>query len=892
MSECNQISDPGLPFCGASTQPTGAWNVHNLLRALAARGQQPAVIEFRDGDIRTWGSKTLAREALHLARGLHQLDTNSRVVLWAPNSPRWIASALAVLASGHILVPLDDMVESSQLDAALAASKPGLILTSANHAKADGEILKQHGARVILLDTPEPVGAAPKGLRQWLENLPVPGHDAPVLLSWTSGTTGSPKAFLLTHGNIAVNIAALRDLAIVGPDDRALLPLPLHHAYPFVVGMLTPLTLGTAIVLPGGTTGPTLSTALRDARVTAVVGVPRLYEVLIAAVEAQVSRRGRSTWLAWQAMLRGAKSVQRWTGVPLGRLLFAPLRRRIAPHLRLLVSGGAHLERGTEETLEALGWTVLSGYGLAETASLFTGNRPGERRSGSAGRPLAGGEVRIAGPDERGIGEIELRGGSITSGYIDNPEANHAAYTPDGWFRTGDLGFVDHHGFLFVTGRTKETLVLGGGKKVNPEDLERVYGVAPEIAELAVLEHQGGLVALVRPDPAKLRARGATNLRDGIRIVLGEKAQGLPSYQRLSGFALTDQPLPRTRLGKYRRFLLPQLYEQAAGGIRRAARVLGAEDAALLREPTAAAVWELLQLRFPGQATDLDVNLGLDLNLDSFGWMELAVLLQHRLSVHLSETDIDAIQTVRDLLRRSIERGARRSVEAPAIATDIDRWLAPRGLLLHGLGTLLYALNWLVMRCLFRLSVTGTELLPASGPFVITPNHGSYLDAPAIAAALPFRRIKQLYWAGDIRLLFSNPLVRTFSRALHVFPVDPNHPAAALGAANRVLQAAGVPVWFPEGWRSPDGTLQRFLPGIGELLLKSGAPAVPAYITGAFEALPRTRRIPRFRQISVMFGHPVRATALLAKGTGQSEEEKVVNALRDQIFSLSNHPER
>src|SRR5262249_52775783 len=177
----------------------------------------------------------------------------------------------------------------------------------------------------------------------------------------------------------------------------------------------------------------------------------------------------------------------------------------------------AGLEQETEDGLEALGWTVLSGYGLAETASLFTGNRPGARRLGSVGRPLAG-EVRVAQPDEEGIGEIELHGRSITEGYLDNPEAHRQAFTPDGGYRTGDLGFVDRDGFVFVTGRVKEVLVLGGGKKVIPEDWERSYGGVPEIAEVALLEDNGALVALVRPEPAKLRDRGVTNLRDGIRI--------------------------------------------------------------------------------------------------------------------------------------------------------------------------------------------------------------------------------------------------------------------------------------------------------------------------------------------------------------------------------------
>jgi long-chain acyl-CoA synthetase len=149
----------------------------------------------------------------------------------------------------------------------------------------------------------------------------------------------------------------------------------------------------------------------------------------------------------------------------------------------------------------------------------------------------------------------------------------------------------------------------------------------------------------------------ATNIRDGIRVILGEEAQRLPSYQRLSGFALTNEAPPRTRLGKCRRFLLPALYARAlAGSARRAPRPPTREDGALLRDPTAAAVWQLLRQHFPDPPLDLDIDLSLDLNLDSFGWMELSILLHERAGVALSETDLARIETVRDLLRLSIDR--------------------------------------------------------------------------------------------------------------------------------------------------------------------------------------------------------------------------------------------
>jgi len=874
---------------------TQSWNSAGLLQDLAARGRHPAVIAFGEDGVVTWDSATVADKALCLARGLRDAGVGSggRVALWAPNSPVWIIAALAVLTAGGVVVPIDDLADAEQLDAALASSAARLIFTTARHLEAYGDTLCAHAARIILVDEAECTGQSAPGWRSLLaegaDDLPGPASGAPALLSWTSGTTGSPKAFLLTHRNIATNVEALQKLNVVGPRDRALLPLPLHHAYPFIVGMLTTLTIGTAIVLPGGTTGPLLMRAMREADVTTIIGVPRLYDAVWAAIETRVAGRGGIARLVWRALLTSASAIQRATGLRLGRLLFAPVRRGIARHLRLLVSGGARLERETEERLEALGWTVLSGYGLAETASLFTGNRPGARRPGSAGRPLDG-EVRIAQPDGEGIGEIELHGSSITEGYLDNPEANRAAFAPDGWYRTGDLGFVDRDGFLFVTGRVKEVLVLGGGKKVAPEDLERIYDSAPEITEMAVLEDKGALVALVRPDRVKLHERGATNLRDGIRVILAEKAQDLPSWQRLSGFALTDQPLPRTRLGKYRRFLLPALYAEAlAGGARRAAHALTPEDAALLRDPTAEAVWALLRERYPEEALDLDVDLALDLNLDSFGWMEITIALEDRLDIHLSETDIAGIRTIRDLLRLVIERrsGARTLPrQEPAMATDFEHWLAPTGALLTPLAMALYGLNWTVMRGLFRLRVTGAERLPATGMFVITSNHVSDLDGMTISAALPWSRFRRLYWAGDVPRMFSNPLSRLFCRAMHVFPVDADHPGATLESARRVLKAGNVQVWFPEAWRSPDGRLQRFLPGIGQLLLRSGAPAVPTYIGGAFEALPRGRRIPKLRPITVAFGSAETVEVLRAAGTGRTDEERIADALRQRVIVL------
>jgi long-chain acyl-CoA synthetase len=890
---------PGASSGGAGTLASpviAAWSIGGLLRDLAARGRHPAVVSFGEDGMVTWDSAEVADKALRFALGLRQsgLVRGHAVGLWAANSPVWIIAALAVLAAGGALVPIDDLADREQFAAALKSSNARRVITTAHHLAECGDALRAHGAAAILVDDgnqSEPAATSWRSLLgERMADLADAAEDEPAVVTWTSGTTGSPKAFVLTHHNIATNVVAVQRLAVVGRHDRALLPLPLHHAYPFVVGMLSPLVIGTTIVLPGGASGPLLMRALRDADVTTIVGVPRLYEALEAAIAARIDARGWITRLAWRALLRSTIVVHRATRLPLGHFLFAPIRGRVAPRLRLLVSGGARLDREIEERLAALGWRVLSGYGLAETASLFTCNRPNARRAGSVGRPLDG-EVRIARPDDEGIGEIELRGSAITRGYLDNPEANLAAFTEDGWFLTGDLGFVDRDGFLFVAGRIKETLVLGGGRKVIPEDLERVYAHAPEIAELALLEDKGALVALVRPDPARLRERGATNIRDGIRVILAEQAQRLPSYQRLSGFALTNVALPRTHLGKFRRFLLPALYARAlAGTSMRAPRLPTPEDEALLREPTAAAVWQLLRQQFPDRPLDLDIDLGLDLNLDSFGWMQLSILLHERLGVVLSETDLARIETIRDLLRLSIDR---RTVTGapqrggPAAAPSVEYWLAPTGPLLTALGAAFYALNRAVIRGLFRLRVSGIDRLPAAGPFVIAPNHVSYLDPLVVAAALNRSRLRHAFWAGDAQRLFPHRSLRVFCRAVHLFPVDAMHPSATLEGANRILASGEIVVWFPEGWRSPDGGLQHFLPGIGQLLLRSKAPAVPALIGGTFAAWPRSRRLPRLRPLMVTFGDPAPVEALRAAGSGSTDEERVADALRRRLAAVA-----
>lgn len=875
---------------------TAPWSIQTLLEALAARNEAPALIAVHGEAVSEWSCAEVARGARRLACGLMDegLEPGEPVVMAAPNMPEWVVAALGIYAARGTLLAVDVLSSDEELSRIVVDSASRRVFTAAARLADLRSVPGAEGIDVFLLDSDGEEGGARswKALLTGAERaLPERPADAPASLCYTSGTTGTPKAFHLSYSNIGANVASLSNLELVRRGDRVLLPLPFHHAYPWVVGTLTPLSLGVPVVLPESATGPHIVTALRVGRPTAIVGVPRLYDALLEGLRARLAARGAIV----RGIIGGLWSLSSWlrrrTGYLAGRWLMRPIRSQIAPHVRLMVSGGARLDPRSVTSLEGLGWEVLSGYGLAETASLFTGNLPWERKMASQGKPLADGQVRIASPDDAGVGEIQLRGPSVFSGYHDNAEANAAAFTGDGWFRTGDLGYLDADGFVYVTGRAKEVIVLAGGKNIYPEDVEKAYAAHPQIHEIAVLERNGSLVGLVVPDLPAIKAAGALRVEDAVKVALTEVAQHLPSFQRLSGFAIGREPLPKTRLGKYRRFLLPKLYEGVLTGEERPKQVeLSEQDRAFLAAPLAGELWAFLEKRFADYALGLETSPQLDLGLDSFGWMTLSVELEKSFGIRITEQEIARIETLRDLVSEALAAPqvseAAHAEPADAFVQDRERWLRPTNAFQTLLGYVLFVLNRLLLRTVFKLRTTGVERLPARGPFVIAPNHVSDLDPLVVAAALPFRTMRRTYWAADVVRVFSGPISRFFCRITHVFPVDERKPLSAFGMAKAVLDKGNVQVWFPEGWRSPDGELMKFQAGIGKLLQESGAAVVPAHIAGAFEAWPRGRRWPRRHPVRIVFGAPVEIGSLGGGGSDRESHERVAELLRAEVARL------
>lgn len=863
-----------------------------LLGALAARGDEPAILTMAGEQAVAWPAAAIAREAHLLASGLIAagIARGQPVAIHAPNSPHWVVVRLALGAAGALPLAIDDLSGAPEAAAIIADAGCRWLFASAAHA---AEMPPVEGLRIVLVDEPD----APAGWHDLRAAEPGPlpelRPEEEALIVATSGTTGAPKLFALTHANLTANLEGVLAQGLIGPGDRMLLPLPLLHVYPFLVGLMTPFAAGATIVLPEAVTGPQIVQALKAGHATIMVGVPRLYVALLAGLLAKVAARGRLARMVFGALLELSTSLRRG-GVDVGRRLFGSLHAQMAPDLRLMVSGGAKLDAEATWMLEALGWKVASGYGLAETASLFTGNTPQAQRVGSEGRPIAADtEIRIDTPDVLGIGEILLRGPNVFAGYRNNPEANAAAFTPDGWFRTGDLGRLDSDGFLYVTGRSKELIVLGGGKNVMPEEVEAAYGAHPAIKEVAVLERAGALVAVVLPDLAAIRAGGNTRVEDVVRVALTAAAQDLPSYQRLAGYVLAREPLPRTRLGKIQRFRLAQLYEELlAGRAPEAPAPMSEEDGALVAAPGAREVWAILAARYPGKRLSPDASPALDLGIDSLEWVSLALEIEQRTGLRLTEHEMAEMATVRDLLQRAAGGAGhatlpRRSPEE--LAAEAARTTAPRSPLIWPLRYAGWALARGIGRAMFSLRATGSENVPRQGAFVIVANHVSDLDPGLLAAALPFAAARRLWWGGAAERLFHHPVLRGFAHTFQVFPVEERMPAQAVAMARIVLRRGEGLVWFPESWRSPDGRLQRFLPGIGMVLDGlDDVMVVPAHIAGAFEAMPRDARLPRRHPVRIAFGPPVPVRSLaVAADDPRARAEGLAAALQGLVAALA-----
>ena len=646
-----------------------------------------------------------------------------------------------------------------------------------------------------------------------------------------------------------------------------------------------------------GCAGPDMISAMQSTGVSVLVGVPQLLSLLRNGIIARMQAGPKPLALLVALLMRLSGFLRRTLGINIGKLVFGAVHRTFGRRFRFFASGGARLDPSVMLDLEALGFTVFEGYGLTETSPIVTFNPIEKRKPGSVGRPLPDVRIRISSPSDTGEGEVEIQGPMVMKGYYKNPAAT-ADVIRGGWFRTGDLGRLDREGYLFITGRSKEVIVLSSGKNIYPEEVEKMYLGTKLIREICVtgVEHKGmteSLHAVIVPDFDYAKQEGISNLYDAVKWEINAVSGRLPSYMRIQGFSLRKEPLPRTPLGKLRRFMIRPDQAQETGK-KETPRQKGPETVDAVERNVFAAIRELARGDREIRAED---NLELDLGLDSLSKIELVVSLEKTFSLNLPENFMADVHTAGELVEKirisssapqagQPEKAGWKEIISAEPQAQV-RLETPETLMLP--SRIMYAVLKAAAKIFFRLDARGTENIAREGSFIIAPNHASYLDGFVVVLSLPFSRFKNLYLLG-ISDFFTGFLKSRFARLAHVIPIDSStYLNRALQTSAYVLRNGRSICVFPEGGRSPDGSLLEFKKGVGILAVEMGVPVVPAYIRGAFEALPRTAALPRFTKISVTFGKPLSAKDIdfSKKPEGTDDYQYFAYLVREKVAELS-----
>ncbi|HEX2528327.1 MAG TPA: long-chain fatty acid--CoA ligase [Geminicoccus sp.] len=575
--------------------------VEMFQKTVQRKGEAPFLWAKSNGTYRSSSFRNVADDVQNLARALAQLgvEAGDRVLLVSENRPEWCIADLAVVTLGGITVPAYTTNTIDDHAYLLSHSQAKLVICSGRSlAKRLIPAMNQTGTAqtVLFMEPLKDVGALPVSAFTWKDALALGSRSSAVpeispaapddiaCLIYTSGTGGRPKGVMLTHRNIMANLMGAHDLLLrIGLGDEVFLSfLPLSHSYEHTAGQFLPIALGAEIYYAEGT--ETIRTNLLEARPTIMTCVPRLYEVLRQRINAEVQRQGglKARLFAKTIELGKRKYEQGRLGLVdsiadqlLDRLVRDKIRGRFGGRLKALVSGGAPLNQDVGMFFHALGLPILQGYGQTEASPVVAVNPPGAVKLDTVGPPLKGVQVKIAED-----GEILVAGDLVMKGYWRDEEATRHALR-EGWLHTGDVGMFDEDGYLKITDRKKDIIVVSGGDNVSPQRVEGVLGLRPEVGQVVIYgDGKPFLVALIVPEAefakqfAKARGKSAElaelvqdeEFRKAMAEGIKQANENLSAIERIRRWQLLDEPFTTdnglmTPSLKLRRSLIYARYE-------------------------------------------------------------------------------------------------------------------------------------------------------------------------------------------------------------------------------------------------------------------------------------------------------------------------------------------
>lgn len=499
----------------------------------------------RDDQYRQYTYRQVAELARKIQVKLTALGVGvgDRVALIAENRPEWPIAYLAITGLGAVVVPLDAMLKKEDITPLIADAEPKAFVLSAKFLDyAKGTMVE--GREIVM----EGFDALPDGTAP--DNLVTLDHLAAIV--YTSGTTGNPKGVMLTHRNLLSNATAGASCFALGPGDNFLSVLPLHHTFETTGGFLAPFYTGCRVTYAESLKSYNLLQNMQETGVTLMLGVPLLYQLLFDGIMRNVEEQGKTK--LFSLLFAVSRFFRNIIGLNIGRKLFAVIHKKFGGQIRFLVSGGAAIDPALVDSFDLMGFPLLQGYGLTESSPCLTLCTLQDNVIGSVGKPLSDVQIKIAGDDP--VGEILGYGPNIMKGYYKRKDLTDKMII-NGWLFTGDIGYLDESGHLFITGRSKDVIVTGSGVNVYPEELEFSLKKSPAFKEICILGEKATtgvkrgteqVVAVIVPKEGVSAER--------VQAEVNKYNETAADFKRVARVIVRAEEFPKTRLLKIKRFEL------------------------------------------------------------------------------------------------------------------------------------------------------------------------------------------------------------------------------------------------------------------------------------------------------------------------------------------------
>lgn len=749
----------------------------------------------------------------------YTINHNDRVVVMSENRPQWIYAFYSVWTKGGITVPVDYGIDYDDLVYLLSDCSPAVIFCSINEKDLVTSVLSEIDSRAKVLVFEEiKIGEHKNTSPSFdIKN----SLDDTAMIMYTSGTTGPAKGVMLTYNNLSASIESLMKLDMLTKNDVLLGLLPLHHIFPLQGELLAPFYTGATVVFIKNMIADEIRSALSRHRVTMFLGVPRLYDMFHAGIMCKIQASRIALLLLGIARLFKSRR--------LGRLLFGKVHRAFSTTVHSYLTGGAKLSDKVSGDMWALGFRLIEGYGATETAPLIAFNPFKKIKLGSVGLPMEGSQVEIF--DD----EIIVKGPNVMKGYYNKPEET-AWVLRDGWFHTGDTGFFDKNGYLYISGRKDEMIVLPNGHNINPEEIEaKILSMTGLIKDICVIQEQGVLTAVVVPDLPLFRREGIVNIMEAVKQRIIELYNSsVSAHKRVLKVIITRDELPRTRLGKLRRFMVREMLTEPAEKKKPAL-------------PPEYKEYQLLSDHIFNQKKirpAADDHLAIDLGMDSLDMVELISFAEHTFGINLASDDLLQNSTFGELA----EYIKMTSTELKEGDLNWNKILSREtGASLKDTPLNIPILRWIgrnILFTYFTVTVEGIENIPGH-QCIFALNHQSFIDMPLLGTLLPKTVIRNTYFlVKDAPVMSRLVAIALSGRNMIKINIDKDL-KGALQSTARVLNKGKNLIIFPEGLRTRDGRLLPFKKTFAILSKELNVPVVPIGLRGTYKLFPYKKKFPR-----------------------------------------------